>query len=83
MITDPETVFLIWCDLTGNEAALFGAEEREAFLARPLVGALAMVPGAVLFDAGTEVARRGSLPLERWLHAVRIVRPQRPLLATA
>lgn len=83
MVTDPDTVFLIWCDLTGNEAELFGADEREAFLARPLVGALAMAPSAVLFDAGTEVARRGSLPLERWLHAVRIVRPERSVLARA
>ena len=57
---------------------MYATEEREAFLARPQVSALTMTPQHVLVDAGMEAARRGSLPLERWLHAVRTVRPERP-----
>lgn len=83
MTTDPDSVFVLWCELTGNTADLYGDEEREAFLARPQLAALAMTPRAVLLDAGFEVARRGSLPLERWLHAVRIARPEDRMLATA
>ena len=37
--------------------------------------ALAATPYAVLLDAGITAARRGSLPLGRWLATVRIVRP--------
>jgi hypothetical protein len=76
MITAEETVFVLWCRLTGNEPTEFGADEREAFLARPQVAELAGTPYAVLLDAGITAARRGSLPLERWLIAVRTVRPE-------
>lgn len=77
MLTDPDSVFGLWCGLTGHEAALYAEEEKEAFLARPQVDALTMTPRADLIDAGIEAARRGSLPLERWLHAVRTARPER------
>ena len=70
MLTDPDTVFVLWCRLTGQEPTLYGPEEREAFLARPQVLALTRTPHDVLIDAGSRAARRGSLPLERWLHAV-------------
>jgi hypothetical protein len=82
MMTTQETVFVLWCRLTGNDPMEFGDEEREAFLARPQVQALALTPYAVLLDAGITAARRGSLPLERWLAAVRVVRPDRYRLAT-
>lgn len=71
----PENVLVLWCRLTGADAAEFGVDEREAFFARPQVAALAGVPYEVLLDAGITAARRGSLPLERWLGAVRTVRP--------
>lgn len=71
----PEQVFTTWCRLTGTDPDLFGADEREAFYARPQVAALVAVPYEVLLDAGITAARRGSLPLERWLTAVRTVRP--------
>ncbi len=74
-MTSAETVFLLWCRLTGNDPTEFGDDEREAFLARPQVPDLARAPYAVLLDAGISAARRGSLPLERWLSAVRTVRP--------
>jgi hypothetical protein len=74
-MTPQETVFILWCRLTGNELSEFGDDEREAFLTRPQVGELAAAPYAVLLDAGITAARRGSLPLERWLTAVRTVRP--------
>jgi hypothetical protein len=70
-----QTVFELWCRLTGSDPVTFDEAEREAFLARPQVPALAAVPYAVLLDAGITAARRGSLPLERWLAAVRLVRP--------
>jgi hypothetical protein len=74
--TSPEeTVFVLWCRLTGNDPNEFDADERDAFLARPQVADLAAAPYAVLLDAGITAARRGSLPLERWLGAVRTVRP--------
>jgi hypothetical protein len=79
MYTPQERVFVLWCRLTGNEAIDYDDEEREAFLARPQVEALAQTPYEVLLDAGITAARRGSLPLERWLHAVRVIRPQRYL----
>jgi len=77
MMTAEETVFVLWCRLTGNDPTDFGDEEREAFLARPQVNELAHTPYAVLLDGGITAARRGSLPLERWLGAVRTVRPVR------
>jgi hypothetical protein len=69
MVTVEETVFVLWCRLTGNDPTEFGDDEREAFLARPQVPQLAATPYAIT------AARRGSLPLERWLGAVRTVRP--------
>jgi hypothetical protein len=75
MMTAEETVFVLWCRLTGNDPTDFGDDEREAFVARPQVTELAQTPYAVLLDAGITAARRGSLPLERWLGAVRTVRP--------
>jgi hypothetical protein len=75
MMTAQETVFILWCRLTGNDATEVGEDEREAFLTRPQVEELAATPYAVLLDAGITAARRGSLPLERWLSAVRTVRP--------
>ncbi|MCW2539509.1 MAG: hypothetical protein JWN95_1234 [Frankiales bacterium] len=75
MMTSEETVFVLWCRLTGSDPQDFGAEERASFLARPQVSELAQTPYAVLLDAGITAARRGSLPLERWLGAVRTVRP--------
>ena len=70
-----QTVFDLWCRLTGADAAGFDEADREAFLARPQVPSLAATPYEVLLDAGISAARRGSLPLERWLAAVRLVRP--------
>jgi hypothetical protein len=83
MYTTQERVFVLWCRLTGNEAIDYDDEEREAFLARPQIEALAITPYEVLLDAGITAARRGSLPLERWLHAVRVIRPQRYLTGAA
>lgn len=77
MMTTQETVFVLWCRLTGNDPTEFGDAEREAFLARPEVTALSRTPYAVLLDAGIATAARGSLPLERWLAAVRTSYPQR------
>lgn len=82
MITTQETVFVLWCRLTGNDPTDYGDEEREAFLARPEVKPLSLTPYGVLLDAGINAARRGSLPLERWLAMVRIVRPDRYRLAS-
>ena len=79
MMTPEDTVFRLWCRLTGNDPREFGEDERESFLARPQVQELARAPYAVLLDAGVTAARRGSLPLERWLGAVRTVRPNRPV----
>lgn len=73
--TTEQTVFELWCRLTGADAGAFDEAEREAFLARPQLPGLAATPYAVLLDAGISAARRGSLPLERWLAAVRLVRP--------
>jgi hypothetical protein len=71
-MTGEQTVFALWCRLTGTDAAEFDEGQREAFLARPQVPALAATPYALLLDAGVTAARRGSLPLERWLAAVRL-----------
>ena len=75
VVTTYDTVFTLWCRLTGADPTEFGTDERDAFLARPQVRDLAATPYAVLLDAGITAARRGSLPLERWLGAVRTVRP--------
>ncbi len=75
METTQESVLVLWCRLTGTEPTELGREERDAFLARPQVPELAATPYAVALDAGISAARRGSLPLERWLDAVRTVRP--------
>jgi hypothetical protein len=74
----PQQVFATWCRLTGTDADAFGPDELDAFYARPQVAALVDVPYEVLLDAGISAARRGSLPLERWLHAVQVVRPLAP-----
>jgi hypothetical protein len=72
-----DEVFVLWCTLTGYDPAAFDELEFESFLARPEMPALTATPDAVLRDAGEEVRRGRSLPLERWLAAVRVVRPQR------
>lgn len=74
MAVEDDTVFLLWCRLTGTDQGEFTADDRAAFLARPQIGELAATPYEVLLDAGVEAARRGTLPLERWLGAVRTVR---------
>lgn len=75
MQTDKNTVFVLWCRLTGTDMGEFSDEERRAFLDRPQVADLATTPYEVLLDAGIESARHGALPLERWLQAVHTVRP--------
>ncbi len=70
-----EQVFLLWCELTGHDPGSLDEPELESFLGRPEVAALATVPDGVLRDAGAAVRRGRSLPLERWLVAVRVVRP--------
>lgn len=74
-ITDANTVFVLWCRLTGTSLDEFTNDERHAFLARPQVQTLAATPYEVLLDAGIDAARHGTLPLERWLNAVETVRP--------
>ena len=73
MRTGQEVVFGLWCRLTGHDPFDFGVEELEAFLARPQIDELAQTSYAVLLHAGITVAKRDSLPLERWLGAVRAV----------
>jgi len=75
MQTDANTVYVLWCRLTGTPLDEFSDAERAAFLARPQVDELAGTPYEVLLDAGIDAARHGMLPLERWLNAVRTVRP--------
>ncbi|MCW2494381.1 hypothetical protein [Jatrophihabitans sp.] len=75
MQTDANTVFVLWCRLTGTPIGDFTDQERRDFLARPQVAALADTPYEVLLDAGIEAARHGTLPLERWLIALQTVRP--------
>ena len=75
MQTDANTVFVLWCRLTGTSLDEFTDDERRAFLARPQVRELAETPYEVLLDAGIDAARHGTLPLERWLNAVETVRP--------
>jgi hypothetical protein len=73
-LTDTETVFTLWCRLTGTDPSDFSADEKLAFLTRPQVPELAMIPYEVLLDAGIASARHATLPLERWLGAVRTLR---------
>ena len=68
-------VLALWCTLTGHDPDWFDEPEREALLARTEIAALAEAPDPVLLDAGQAVRRGTSLPLERWLAAVRVVRP--------
>lgn len=68
-------VFLLWCELTGADPGTFDLADVAAFVARPEVAVLATVPDAVLRDAATPARRGRSLPLERWLVALRTVRP--------
>jgi hypothetical protein len=75
MQTDANTVFVLWCRLTGTPIGDFTDQERRDFLLRPQVRELAETPYEVLLDAGIESARHGTLPLERWLDAVHTVRP--------
>jgi hypothetical protein len=75
MHTDANTVFVLWCRLTGTSLDEFTDDERRGFLARPQVTQLAATPYEVLLDAGIDTARHGTLPLERWLDAVETVRP--------
>ncbi len=74
MQPDANTVFVLWCRLTGTDIADFTDEERRDFVRRPQVAELANTPYEVLLDAGIEAARHGTLPLERWLTAVQTVR---------
>lgn len=76
-----EQVFALWCALTGHNPDWFDEPERDALLARTEIAKLAEAPDAVLLAAGQAVCRGTSLPLERWLAAVRVVRP--PLLVSA
>ncbi|WP_163506760.1 hypothetical protein [Fodinicola acaciae] len=79
-LTNPATarenaVFQLWCALTGTDSTEFDTDDRAAFFARPQMAALCATPDSVLNDAAS-VARKGrSLPLERWLAAVQVVRP--------
>ena len=73
-VSAEQKVFELWCRLTGIDAAAFEEPDREAFLARPQVPELAATPYPLLLDAGITAARRGSIPLERWLAAVRLAR---------
>ena len=71
MKSSPETVFTVWCRLTGRDAAEIDRSERAAFFECPQVPELAETPYLQLLDAGISAALRGSLPLERWVAFVR------------
>jgi hypothetical protein len=73
-----DEVFALWCELTRTDPDQFDVGDRLAFLRRPQVGALAGTPDTVLRDAAEQVRRGRSLPLERWLAGVRVVRPAGP-----
>lgn len=73
--TDTDTVFMLWCRLTGTDPTEFTPDEKSAFLGRPQVPELATIPFEVLLDAGIASARHAALPLERWLGAVHTLRP--------
>ena len=68
-------LFQLWCDLTRRSAREVPIDEVAAFLGRPELGPLSRVPDEVLRDAAGPARRGTSLPLERWLATVRIVRP--------
>jgi hypothetical protein len=68
-------VFRLWCELIGSDPARYDNQDRVAFLGRPEVPMLAEAPDSVLRDAAGAVRRGHSLPLERWLVAVQVVRP--------
>lgn len=72
--TDADTVFTLWCRLTGTDPAEFSLDEKAAFIDRPQVPDLARIPYEVLLDAGIAAARHAALPLERWLGAVQTLR---------
>lgn len=72
MQTDENTVFTLWCRLTGTPEDDFTAEERQDFLSRPQVPELARTPYDVLLEAGIAAARQGNLPLERWVEAISV-----------
>lgn len=81
LVTGPRArcheVFLLWCELTAADPGEFDLTDVSSFLSRPEVPVLADAPDAVLRDAATAVRRGRSLPLERWLAALRVVRPTR------
>jgi hypothetical protein len=68
-------LFRLWCELTGRSPREVPVDEVAAFLGRPEVRALSRVPAEVLRDAAGAARRGTSLPVERWLATVRIVRP--------
>lgn len=68
-------IFQLWCELTHRSPREVPVDEVAAFLGRPELGALSRVPDEVLRDAAGPARRDGALRLERWLAAVRIVRP--------
>lgn len=68
-------VFRLWCELTNRDPRTVPVDEVAAFLGRPEVRTLARVPDEVLRDTATAARRAGTLRLERWLAAVKIVRP--------
>ena len=74
-VRDANTVFVLWCRLTGTDIADF--TDRSAATSAPGRRSpnLRGTPYEVLLDAGIEAARHGTLPLERWLGAVQTVRP--------
>jgi hypothetical protein len=70
-MSETDVVFALWCRLTGVTPDELDGEQRLAFLERPQLDELAATPYPVLLDAGITAGRRGSLPLEYWLGAVR------------
>jgi|GEM_PF-2376297 len=68
-------LFRLWCELTNRSPRAMPVDEVAAFLGRPEVRVLSRVPDEVLRDAAGAARRGTSLPLERWLATVRIVRP--------
>ncbi|HEV7757275.1 MAG TPA: hypothetical protein VGO94_15580 [Mycobacteriales bacterium] len=72
-----DEVLALWCEFTRTDPAALDAGDRLAFLRRPQVEALAGTPDAVLRDVAERVRRGRSLPLERWLAGVRVVRAGR------
>ena len=72
--TDADTVFTLWCRLTGHRPA--DSAPRRSRVPRPAAGAVTWprIPYEVLLDAGIAAARHATLPLERWLGAVQTLR---------